>query len=125
MSQNTSVHARIEDSFSAFLDDELPGEQRAEFAGHLATCLQCQTHFESFQRAVGTLGRLKDRAPATFLPGIQQQIFRRSRGRFFNKRWLLFGRVPFEWLSMIMIIAMLVYYIFTLHAAPTGVAPAP
>ena len=46
-------------------------------------------------------------------------------GRFFGRRRLLFGRIPFEWVSLAMIVAMLVYYIVTQHASPTQVAPGP
>jgi hypothetical protein len=58
------------------------------------------------------------------LESVQAQINRRSRGRFFGKRFLLFGRIPFEWLSLAMIVAMLVYYIVVLQTSPTGVVPA-
>jgi hypothetical protein len=59
------------------------------------------------------------------LPAIQNQIFMRSRGRFFGRRWKLFGRIPFEWVSLVMIVAMLIYYIALLHGAPSGVRSAP
>lgn len=91
---------------------------------HLASCTQCRVSLERFRRTVGRLGALKRRAPGDFLAGVQAQINRRSRGRFFGKRHMLFGRIPFEWLSLAMIIAMLVYYIVVLQTSPTGVVPA-
>lgn len=118
-------HQKAAELFSSYLDGELAGAEREALEHHLAVCIQCRTELEAFRRAVGGLGRMKDHAPPTFLPGIQRQIYLRSRGRFFGKRWKLLGRIPFEWVSLATIIAMLVYYIIHLHGAPTGVKPAP
>ena len=118
-------HAQAADMFSDFLDGTLGARDRSALEQHLAACIQCRTDLESFRRAVGSLGKLKQAAPADFLPSIQQQIYKRSRGRFFGRRGKLFGRVPFEWISLATIIAMLIYYIATIHGAPGGVRPAP
>lgn len=117
-------HQGAAEMFSNFIDGDLAGPAKANLEQHLAICLQCRTNLEEFRKAVGGLGSLKHAAPATFLPQIQKQIFVRSHGRFFAKRWKLFGRIPFEWVSLAMIIAMLVYYIIQLRGAPTGVRPA-
>ena len=85
--------------------------------GHVVRVLQAE--------ALGRLHGLRAAAPPSFLSDIKSQIHRRSRGRFFAKRWLLFGRVPFEWVSFLMILAMLLYYIVEMQSAPTGVTPAP
>jgi anti-sigma factor RsiW len=111
--------------FSSYVDGELVGAPATELEQHLSICIQCRTELEAFRRAVGGLGRLKDHAPPAFLPEIQRQIFVRSRGRFFAGRWKLFGRIPFEWVSLAMIVAMLVYYIIQLRSAPTGVKSLP
>jgi anti-sigma factor RsiW len=121
----TDVHGRVTDKMSAYLEDELPAEEKSAVEQHLASCIQCRTNLERFRVTIGNLARLKKKAPQSFLPDIQQQIHDRSRGRFFGRRWLLFGRVPFEWVSLAMIIAMLVYYIATLAGSPTTVTPAP
>ncbi len=118
-------HQQASDLFSDYADGTLAGEQKAELEKHLHVCIQCRTELEAFRRALGSLGRLKQSAPPSFLPSIQNQIFTRSRGRFFGRRWKLFGRVPFEWVSLVMIVAMLIYYIALLHGAPSGVRPAP
>lgn len=118
-------HQTAAEMFSSHVDDELAGPAKAELEQHLAVCIQCRTELEEFRRAVGRLGSLKHAAPPSFLPQIQKQIFLRSRGRFFGGRWKLFGRIPFEWVSLAMIIAMLVYYIIHLRSAPTGVRPIP
>ena len=118
-------HERAAELFSSYLDGELAPSVRAELEQHLAVCIQCRTELEELRRAVGGLGTLKRVAPPSFLPQIQRQIFLRSRGRFFGRRWKLFGRIPFEWVSLATIIAMLVYYIIHLHGSPTGVKPVP
>lgn len=119
-------HQGAAELFSDYVDGELAGSPRSELESHLAVCIQCRTELAEFRKAVGGLGRLKHApAPEGFLPQIQRQIFERSRGRFFAKRWKLFGRIPFEWVSLAMIVAMLVYYILQLRGAPTGVQPAP
>jgi predicted anti-sigma-YlaC factor YlaD len=117
-------HQGAAELFSSFIDGDLAGPGKAALEQHLAVCIQCRTDLEEFRRAVGGLGSLKHAAPVTFLPQIQKQIFVRSRGRFFAGRWKLFGRIPFEWVSLAMIIAMLIYYIMQLRGAPTGVKPA-
>jgi anti-sigma factor RsiW len=119
------VHSRLSERMSAYVDGELPAEEKAAVEQHLATCIQCRTSLQRFRDTIGKLSQLKKKAPQSFLPEIQQQIHVRSRGRFFGRRWLLFGRIPFEWVSMVMIIAMLVYYIATLQSSPTSVTPAP
>ena len=118
-------HAQAESTFSDYLDDTLAARVRTEVDQHLAVCIQCRTELAKFRQTLGSLGRLKQHAPPTLLTDVKQQIYRRSRGRFFSPRWKLFGRVPFEWVSLATIIAMLVYYLATLHAAPGGVHPAP
>jgi anti-sigma factor RsiW len=116
-------HQRATEAFSSYLDGDLGPAERAHVDEHLATCMQCRVSLERFRRTVGHLGALKRTAPVSFLENVQAQINRRSRGRFFGKRALLFGRIPFEWVSLAMIVAMLVYYIVVLQTSPTGVVP--
>src|SRR5882672_11065967 len=118
-------HEQAAEMFSDFVDGTLAERDRLALEQHLAACIQCRTELASFRWAVGSLGKLKEAAPPRFLPDIQQQIFKRSRGRFFSRRWKLFGRIPFEWVSLATIIAMLIYYIAMLHGTPGGVKPAP
>ena len=119
------VHSRLNERMSAYLDGELPSEEKAAVEQHLATCIQCRTNLNQFRETIGKLSQLKKKAPRSFLPDIQQQINARSRGRFFGRRWLLFGRIPFEVISLVMIVVMLVYYIVYLQSAPTTVTPTP
>jgi len=121
----TDVHTRLNERMSAYLEGELPSEEKAAVEQHLATCIQCRTNLNQFRATLGKLSQLKKKAPRSFLPDIQQQINSRSRGRFFGRRWMLFGRIPFEVISLVMIVAMLVYYIVSLQSAPTTVTPSP
>jgi anti-sigma factor RsiW len=121
----TDVHSRLTERLSAYVEGELPPDEKTAVEQHLATCIQCRTNLQRFRETIDKLAQLKKKAPQSFLPDIQQQIHARSRGRFFGRRFLLFGRIPFEWVSLVMIIAMLVYYIVTLRTAPTQVTPVP
>jgi anti-sigma factor RsiW len=116
-------HKRTTEAFSAYLDGDLAPGERSRVDEHLATCIQCRVSLERFRSTVGRLGQLKRTAPGNLLENVQAQINRRSRGRFFGKRFLLFGRIPFEWLSLATIVAMLLYYIVFLQSSPTGVVP--
>ena len=118
-------HAQAQEEFSDFVDGTLPELRRTEVEQHLAICIQCRTELAALRRTLGSLGRLKQQAPASLPSDVKQQIYKRSRGRFFAPRWKLFGRIPFEWISLATIIAMLVYYLAMIHGSPTGVRPAP
>ena len=120
---STDSHKRATEAFSAYVEGDLGPAERAHVDEHLATCMQCRVSLERFRRTVGVLGALKRSAPVSFLENVQEQINRRSRGRFLSKRALLFGRIPWEWVSLAMIVAMLVYYIVVLQTSPTGVVP--
>ena len=119
------VHSQVTERLSAYLEGDLEPGTRAVVDRHLATCPTCTAQLQQLRATLGKLGGLRAKAPGTFLADIQNQIRTRSQGRFFNRRHLLFGRIPFEWVSLAMIMAMLVYYIITTHAAPTHVAPGP
>jgi anti-sigma factor RsiW len=119
----TDSHQRATEAFSAYIEGDLGPAERAHVDEHLAACMQCRVSLERFRRTMGRLGALKQTAPVSFLENVQAQINRRSRGRFFGKRGLLFGRIPWEWVSLAMIVAMLVYYIVVLQTSPTGVVP--
>jgi predicted anti-sigma-YlaC factor YlaD len=117
------VHSRVAERFSAYVEGDLPAEDRATVDSHLATCIQCRTNLEQFRQTIGNMAKLKQNAPPSFLTDIQGQIHARSRGRFFGKRWMLFGRIPFEWVSLGMIVLMLIYYLVSLQGSPTSVSP--
>ncbi len=117
--------ARVRPLLSAYVDGELDADARATVDAELGRCASCRAELAALRATVGGLGALKRPAPPAFLENVQKQIHTRSRGRFFRQRPKLFGRIPFEWLSLIMIMAMLAYYVVTLQSAPTNVTPAP
>ena len=116
---------RTQEQLSALLDNELSDDQRRALLADLQKCEACSKALEDLRETVGNLGKLRKSAPPTFLADIQNQIRHRSKGRFFGKRFMLFGRIPFEWVSLMMIMAMLAYYIITLQSSPTDVTPTP
>ena len=120
-----NVHTRTQEAFSSYLEGDLEAKERQRVEEHLGTCIQCRTQLERFKTTLGKLGGLHEKAPKTFLGDIQGQIRSRSKGRFFSGPRHLFGRIPYEWISLAMIVAMLVYYIFTRLESPSGVTPAP
>lgn len=116
---------RTQAEFSALLDNELSDDQRRVVLADVKSCAACASALEDLRSAVASLSQLKHAAPPTFLQDVQNQIRQRSRGRFFGKRFMLFGRIPFEWVSLVMILAMLAYYIVTMQSSPTEVTPLP
>ena len=121
----TDAHHRAREQFSAYLEGELEASARAAVDQHLGSCITCRTELAHLRATLGRLGDLRAKAPGSFLADVQNQIRTRSHGRFFARRHLILGRIPFEWVSLAMIVAMLVYYIITVHGAPTTVAPGP
>jgi anti-sigma factor RsiW len=119
------VHTRVREQFSDYLEGTLDLAARKLIDDHLAGCPACTTELAQFRSTLGRLGGLRTKAPGSFLADIQNQIHTRSKGRFFSRRRLFLGRIPFEWVSLAMILAMLVYYIYTTHSVPTHVAPGP
>jgi anti-sigma factor RsiW len=118
-------HAAFEEQFSSYIEGDLPEPGKTSLERHLQACGGCRTQLEVFRNTLGQLGGLREKAPHSFLAGIEAQIRNRSRGRFFGRRRLLFGRLPFEWVSLLMILAMLVYYVLAQQGAPTDVTPSP
>ena len=121
----TGLHARVRAQFSSYVEGDLDAGARKDVDAHLAGCPACKTELVQFRATLGRLGDLRTKAPGSFLADVQNQIRTRSKGRFFSRRHLFLGRVPFEWVSLAMIVAMLVYYIYTTHSVPTHVAPGP
>lgn len=116
---------RTQERLSALLDNELSDDDRRAVLAEVQSCEACGKALEELRTTLANLSRLRQAAPPRFLEGIQAQINQRSKGRFFGKRLMLFGRIPFEWVSLVMILAMLAYYILTMQGSPTDVTPAP
>jgi len=116
---------RTQEQLSALLDNELSDDDRRRVLTEVQSCEACTKALEELRATLTNLSRLRQAAPPRFLEDIQKQINQRSKGRFFGKRFMLFGRIPFEWVSLVMILAMLAYYIVTMQSSPTDVTPTP
>jgi anti-sigma factor RsiW len=118
-------HGAVQERFSDYLEGELSAEERAEVASHLEGCASCRGELEAFRQTLRGLSGLKSLPPPDgFVGKVQQRINRRSRGRFFSAERLLF-RIPFEWVSFVIIILMLVLYILLLEGQMRLVKPSP
>lgn len=116
-------HQSARELFSDYLDGELSGEQGSELEAHLRTCADCQRELDALKQTLGSLGQLAPvTPPPEFVRKVQQRIRRRSRGRFFAEESVL-SRIPFEWISFVIIILMLVWYFMLLQG--TQVKPQP
>ena len=111
---------------SDYLDGELSPQQERELEAHLEGCPKCTDELEELRQTLDTLGSLKSVSPPTeFVGKIQQRINKRSRGRFFGQESLLV-RIPFEWISFVIIMLLLVMYIMTVaQHTPEVKAPPP
>lgn len=117
-------HQRAKELFSQYLDGELPPEQQSELEAHLDQCETCQAELNALEKTLSSLAGLAPvPPPKDFDRKVQQRIRRRSRGRFFKPDNLL-NRIPFEWISFVIIMLMLVMY-FMLIQSQVKVKPDP
>lgn len=110
-------HRAVQERLSEYLDGELSPREEAEVRAHLDGCESCRAEEEALRRMLGQLSGLKRLPPPPdFLGKVQQRIRRRSRGRFFAPENLL-QRLPFEWISFVIILLMLMLYMFHMLSA--------
>ena len=117
-----SARPRV-DEFSASSTASFRPKAREDADAAPATCLHVARASSASGARWAGWPRCSEKAPAVSARHPAAD-YTRSRGRFFDGRWLLFGRIPFEWVSLVMILAMLVFYILVLRDAPTSVTPA-
>jgi predicted anti-sigma-YlaC factor YlaD len=118
-------HQAAQELFSDYLEGELPPEQSGALIAHLESCAACREEFEALQQTLRSLSGLRILPPPdNFTLKVQQRIHRRSRGRFFTAENLL-TRLPFEWISFVIIILMLVVYILLIQGQVKQVQPGP
>jgi anti-sigma factor RsiW len=107
------THEEAKERFDDYREGELPeGEQQA-MTEHLAVCDSCRESYARFLETMNAVSRIPGaRAPAGFVDAVQGQIRRRSRGRFFASRPDWSNRLPFELLSVVMLVAILAIFLF-------------
>ena len=104
-------HDRARKLLSDYLDDELAAKERDQLKHHLDGCDSCRAELASLRETLSSLSGLHDLpAPDNFAHKIEHKINRRSRGRFFGEEPLL-RRLPFEWVSFLIIILLVVMYL--------------
>jgi predicted anti-sigma-YlaC factor YlaD len=103
-------HQSAKELLSQYLDHELDDEQTRALSTHLESCPSCREELDALKKTLSSLAGLSTlKPPEEFVSKVQQRIRRRSRGRFFTPENLLM-RVPFEWISFVIIILMLLMY---------------
>lgn len=119
-------HTTAQSFFSDYLEGELPAKQRQSLEQHLEGCDECKAELQDFKTTVHSLsGLYKLPVPDDFATRIERRIRRRSRGRFFANESILF-RLPFEWISFVVIMLLLALYIFLVEGRSVRqVAPEP
>ncbi len=106
-------HDQAKALLSDFLEDELDAVRTAALGEHLDGCEACRAELESLRETMRSLSGLhRIDAPDEFVSKVERTIRRRSRGRFFGPESLL-ARLPFEWISFAIILALLAVYLWT------------
>lgn len=106
----TTQHNRWTDQLSAYLDGELPAEQRAALEEHLGSCVACRSVLEDFQAIVAAAPQYTGREPEQDLwPGIRGEIEagrevplaprRRALPRMFTLTQMLAASIAFALVS--------------------------
>jgi anti-sigma factor RsiW len=118
-------HETAKELFSEYLDGELDAAQKRDLESHLQGCDDCQQELESLRVVMSTLAGLSPaEPPKDFARKVQHTIRRRSKGRFFSAEGLL-RRIPFEWISFVIILLMLVMYYMVVQSAQVKPSPDP
>jgi len=116
-------HQAAQELFSDYLEGELSPQEQEELAAHLTECEACREELEDLKKTMRSLSGLKVLPPPEgFVSKVQQKIRKRSRGRFFAPERLLM-RVPFEWISFIIIMLMLATYMILVLGQGAVVKP--
>ena len=118
-------HQSAIELFDDYLDGELSEALSRKLEQHLDGCESCQKELEELEQTLDIMGSLsKVEPPSEFVGKVQQRINKRSRGRFFGGQEKLLRRIPFEWVSFVIIVIMLVMYLMTVAQQPR-IKPSP
>jgi anti-sigma factor RsiW len=106
-------HQEAKDRFDRYYEGDLPAEEQRAMDAHLASCGECRAEYQRLVQALGALSRMRaTHAPKDFLDAVQGRIRKRSRGRFFGRRPDFTARLPYEVLSVVMLIAILAIFLY-------------
>jgi anti-sigma factor RsiW len=118
-------HQAAQELFSDYLEGELSPQEQQELSAHLQECESCRAELEDLRKTMSSLSGLMTLPPPEgFVSKVQQKIRKRSRGRFFTPERLLM-RVPFEWISFIIIMLMLAMYMIMMLGQGAASQPIP
>ena len=118
-------HEQAIERMSAHLEGELSPQHEAELVAHLAECRDCRAELEALRATVNSLSGLHALPPPPrFAQKVEQRLRERTRGRGLrHASWL--SRVPFEWISFIAILVMLVWYLMIAWESRNAIPVAP
>ena len=108
---------QAQELFSAYREGELPPDQVRALEEKLARDETAREEYERFCRAMDSLALLKsvEPAPEDFVEKLQRRMKRRSGGRLFGvNRWGQVSRVPYELISLVLILIILSLYLVAL-----------
>jgi hypothetical protein len=113
----------IRDLFSAALEGELAGEDKAAFDDALSENAELKDEYEAFRalfRGTAAIAHTTDaetdeKEPA-LLKGVQERLYKRSKGRFYRDRFSRdAGGRSATWLLLILIVLMVAIVIVSLQ----------
>ncbi|MCK5799490.1 MAG: hypothetical protein KAI47_20005 [Deltaproteobacteria bacterium] len=108
---------RAKDLYSDYIEGELDAAEEAELEAYLETDNVARAEVEALRKTLSSLFSLRASsppAPANLAKKVERRIQRRSRGRFFSQdSQKLLWRIPFEWISFIVILLLLALYMTT------------
>jgi anti-sigma factor RsiW len=87
MSESTITEDQIREWFSAAADGELEPAEQAAFNQALAADHVLAAEFQAFEATLLSMRRLAPGGAPNLLPGVQQRLRARSRGRFYADRF--------------------------------------
>ena len=115
-------HQEAQDRFDRYYEGDLPADEQRAMDAHLAECTACRESYQKLASTLGALARMKaTHAPGDFLDAVQGRIRKRSRGRFFGRRQDITSRLPYEVLSVVMLIALLAIFLYIFIGKGGGV----
>jgi anti-sigma-K factor RskA len=103
--------------YSDYLEGELDTAQVTELEAFLEQDEAARAELAAFKKTLSSLYGLRAKVPTPppdLANKVERRIQRRSRGRFFSKgTQKMLWRVPFEWISFIIILLLLALYMTT------------